>query len=383
MRFWIGLGLVGFATALLAQTDPGARLASARSEAQQARQRAAAFEARARAAGDAAERARAEQAALAARIQSSEADISAAEARFTSVEQLQRAQERRLAAQRVPVVKLMAALQTMARRPAGAALVQPGSIADMAHLRALLVTMGPRIDARTADLRGKVARARQLRLAAGRAVADQRLAQARLRRDRLQLARIEAEQSRRAVQLASSARLEAARAQQIAEGSRDLQTLVQQLDADAALRDRLAALPGPRLRPSRLTEELPAETASAPAAIRFRMPVIGRVVRGFGETLPSGARSRGVAIAARPGAAVVAPAAGRVTFAGLFRGYGAIAILDHGGGYTSLITGLASNLARVGDSVQQGSPLGLAGPGGLSIELRRDGEPVDLSQFVA
>jgi septal ring factor EnvC (AmiA/AmiB activator) len=383
MRIWIGIGALAFASALAAQPDPRGRLASARAEADQARQRAAAFEARARASADAAERARAEQAALAARIQSSEAEIAVAEARLLAIEQIRRAQERRLAARRQPIVKLVAALQTMARRPAGATLVQPGSISDMARLRAMLATMGPQIDTRTQALRTEVERARQMRLAAAKAVGEGRQAQQRLRQDQMQLARLESEQRRRATQFASSARLEGARAAEIADGSRDLEGLVRQLDADAALRDRLAALPGPRPRPVRLGADLPVEQAVATAPLRVRLPVIGPVLRGFGETLPSGQKSRGLLIGSRRGGLVVAPAAGRVTFAGLFRGYGAIAILDHGGGYTSLITGLESNQARVGDRVQQGSPVGRSGANGVGVELRRQGQPVDLSQFVA
>lgn len=383
MRLWIGLGALGLATALAAQTDPRARLASARAEAQQARQRAAEFDARAKTSADAADRARAQHAALAAHIQASEGRIAAAEARLATVEQLRRAQEQRLARQREPIVRLVAALQTMARRPAGATLVQPGSLADMAHLRALLATMGPQIESRTAGLREEVIRARQLRLAATQAVVEQRRAQAQLRMDQQRLAGLEIEQRQQSLRLASSARLESARAGQIAEGSRDLDALVRQLDLDAAIRDRLAGLAGPRLRPARLTADLPADRLAAGSTLRFRLPAIGPVVRGFGEALPSGARSRGVAIASRTGAIVVAPAPGRVSFAGLFRGYGAIAILDHGGGYTSLITGLDSNLARVGDTVQQGSPIGRSGSGGIAVELRRDGQPVDLSQFVA
>jgi murein hydrolase activator len=380
---WFCLGALGLATALAAQTDPRARLAAARSEAQQARARAAQFEARAQASRNAVERARANQAALAARMQVSEAEIAGAEARLALVDRQRRVQEARLAERRQPIVRLMAALQTMARRPAGAALVQPGSIDDLVHVRALLATLGPQVAARTAGLREEVARARALRQAAAQAVTDRRTVRARLDRDRQQLARMEAEARRRSVQFASSARLEAERAAQIAEGSRDLESLVRGLDSDAALRDRLASLPGPLPRPGRLTEALPSDAAPTPPPLRFRLPAIGPVVRGFGEALPSGARSRGLAIAALPGAIVVAPASGRVSFAGLFRGYGAIAILDHGGGYTSLITGLGSNLARVGDSVEQGSPLGRAGSAGLTLELRKNGQPIDVSQFVA
>lgn len=383
MKLWIGLGALGVATALAAQTNPRERLAAARTEARQARARAADLEARSKTLADAAERARAERVALAARVQSSEADIAAAEARLTLIDRAKRVQEARLSERQQPMVKLLAALQTMSRRPAGAALVQPGSVRDLIHVRALLATVGPQVAARTADLREEVTRARALSRAAAQAVAARRSSQERLRLGQQQLARAEAEQRRRSVQFASGAQFEAARAQQLANGSRDLESLVRDLDREATLRDRLAALPGPLPRPRTLMGALPTEVAATASPLRFRLPTTGAVVLGFGETLPSGARSRGVVIRSPAGAVVVAPANGRVTFAGLFRGYGAIAILDHGAGYTSLITGLASNLARVGDQVQQGSPLGRAGGTGITIELRHDGQAVDLSQFVA
>jgi septal ring factor EnvC (AmiA/AmiB activator) len=384
MKLWLSLGALGIATALAAQTDPRARLASAQSESRRAQERSAVFEARAKASADAAARARAEQAALAARIQAAEAEIAGAEARLVLVGQQRRDRERRLAAKQQPIIRLMAALQTMARRPAAAALVEPGSIEDLVRIRALLTSMEPQIRARTAGLRIEVDQARQLHRSALAAAADLRAGQSRLRGEQQRLARLEAQQRQRSLQLASSARLEAQRAAQIGESSRDLMALVRDLDADAALRERLASLPGPLPRPARLFDALPVDPRPPEAAgLRFHLPAIGPVVRGFGEMLPSGARSRGISIGARAGAIVVAPADGRITFAGLFRGYGAIAILDHGRGYTSLITGLASNIARVGDPVQQGSPLGRAGANGITVELRRNAQPLDLSQFVA
>ena len=109
------------------------------------------------------------------------------------------------------------------------------------------------------------------------------------------------------------------------------------------------------------------------------LPADGRLVSGFGEARPGAVRTRGVAIAVRPGALAVAPAAGRIAFAGPYRGYGTIAIIEHGGGWTSVITGLARIDARVGEQVIAGAPLGLAGPRQpvLGVELRRAGEPVN------
>jgi septal ring factor EnvC (AmiA/AmiB activator) len=93
------------------------------------------------------------------------------------------------------------------------------------------------------------------------------------------------------------------------------------------------------------------------------LPVVGRIVAGLGEVSDTGVRSRGVTIATRPGAQVVVPANGRIVYAGDYRGYGKIAIIDHGAGWTSLVTGMIGISRIVGDSVEAGSPLGRAGPG--------------------
>lgn len=385
MKAWIALGALAAATALAAQDtpDPRARLVAAQAQANAARARSARLDSQARAALDEAERARAAGAALAARIQATEADIAAAEARLAIVRGLQRQQERRLAAREQPVVQLVAALETMARRPAAATLLQPGSLNDLVHVRAVLGTVTPRIAAQTAGLRAEVARATALHRQASLALADLHQGQRQGRIEQQRLARLEVEQRRRSAALAGSARLEAERALTLGENARDLDDLVRKLGTEGSLRERLASLPGPLPRPARLTEALPVDSAPpAPQRLSYRLPVLGPVVRGFGEALPSGMRSSGVAIDARAGAIVVAPAAGRVTFAGLYRGYGGIAIVDHGNGYVSVVTGLASNIARIGDTVAAGSPLGRAGRTGVTVELRQDGKAVNPATLV-
>jgi septal ring factor EnvC (AmiA/AmiB activator) len=385
MKALLAIGALAAATALAAQNapDPRAQLAAAQAQANGARTRSAQLDAQARAALDEAERARAAQAAVAARIQAAEADVGAAEARLAIVRALQRRQEQWLAAREQPIARLVAALETMARRPVAATLLQPGSLNDLVHVRAVLSTVTPRIAEQTADLRAEVARSAALRRQASIAVAALREGQRQGRIEQQQLARLEIEQRRRSAALAGSARLEAERALALGENARDLADLVQRLGTEGTLRARLASLPGPLPRPAQLSEALPVDTATPqPQRLTYRLPVLGPVVRGFGETLPSGMRSQGVAIAANPGAIVVAPAAGRVTFAGLYRGYGGIAILDHGDGYVSLVTGLASNIARIGDTVAAGSPLGRAGRGGITVELRQDGRPVNPATLI-
>jgi murein hydrolase activator len=123
---------------------------------------------------------------------------------------------------------------------------------------------------------------------------------------------------------------------------------------------------------------------SQEARFSYRLPVAGTVITGLGEVSETGVRARGLTIAARDGALVVAPAAGRVAFAGPFRGFGKIVIIDHGSGWTSLITSLAALDARVGDNILQGGPIGRAGQDRptVTIELRRGNRPMDITPLL-
>jgi septal ring factor EnvC (AmiA/AmiB activator) len=112
--------------------------------------------------------------------------------------------------------------------------------------------------------------------------------------------------------------------------------------------------------------------------------VQGRTLIGFGARRESGLASTGRTLAPTPGAQVVAPARGRVAVAGAYRGFGRIVIIEHAGGWTSLVTGLAAVEVAVGDTVIGGSPLGRASGGKepVTIELRQGGKPVNPLQYL-
>jgi septal ring factor EnvC (AmiA/AmiB activator) len=364
-------------------------LAAAKRDASAAERRAARLEHDARAMTRAADRARAEQAAAAAAIQASEARIAAAETRVDIVDQLRARQRARLAERQGPIVRLTAALQTMARRPAALALVQPGSVDDMVHVRALLGSSLPEIRARTAGLRAEVARGDALRRSAELAVADLRHEQEQLQVRRTALARLEADQRRRSQGLVDDAMAQQDRMMAMGEKARDIAQLIEELGEQSDIRARLASLPGPRLRPAlpgRAVAPPPSELARLSAAAQapppYRLPVRGKLVSGMGELSESGVRARGLTLATARGAQVVSPANGRIVYAGRFRSYAGIVIVDHDNGWATLITGLDRLTVKLGAEVIQGSPLGVAASGGgdprITVELRHESRPVDI-----
>jgi len=120
---------------------------------------------------------------------------------------------------------------------------------------------------------------------------------------------------------------------------------------------------------------------------RMVLPAAGEMVIGFGGTGASGESSKGITLATRPGAEVVAPFDGRVVFAGAFRGYGRILIIRHGDGYHSLVAGLDRIDSSVGQWLTAGEPIGRMSAGEarprLYLELRHDGQPINPLPWLA
>ncbi len=351
--------------------------------------RAEAFERQAASASAAAEKTAQEGAALAARVQQAEAQIVQNEARLRLIAQQQQDLRNELARRQTPLVELTGALQHLSRRPVIFALLRPGSLQDAVYLRAVLETMLPEVERRTAGLRVTLERNRQLQADAAQASANLRASQIALNQRRQQLIAVEARQRLELRNIGAIADREAERALALAEEARDLSGLMEDLGKTASLRAQLAALPGPILRPARPQNavlpklgDLFSPTIQAPAP--YQLPVAGRLVSGFDDRAVARVHSRGITIAVRAGAQAVSPGAGRVAFAGPYPGYGSIVIIEHGGGWSSLVTGLAFLDVKVGKMVIAGSPLGLAGSGRplVTLELRKDGTPLNPLDFL-
>ena len=116
-------------------------------------------------------------------------------------------------------------------------------------------------------------------------------------------------------------------------------------------------------------------------------PADGRVTRAFGAREGQAPAAQGALLQTRPGAQVVAPANGQVAYAGVFRSYGNVLILNLDGGYALVLTGMETIGASVGDTVRAGQPVGempasdTTAPE-LYVEVRRDGRPIDPGRWL-
>lgn len=174
-----------------------------------------------------------------------------------------------------------------------------------------------------------------------------------------------------------------------ADGDRERST-VAELEAaskalEATLRSLGAALPEPAARPA--TEPFPALQGRLPP------PVLAPVARRFGRVVNAEFRTatfrKGIDFAAPAGETVRAVAPGGIRFAGWFRGYGRMVIIDHGEGWFTVCAHLDEVDVSVGDAVTTGQRLGTVGDTGslagplLYFEIRRGSEPVDPTRWLA
>jgi murein hydrolase activator len=332
---------------------------------------------------------------LAAKIQSREDRLAGVELELRVLNDQLKRRVDVLNVRRASVVRLLGALQARSRRPAALVLVQPSSAVDTARTASLLLAVIPELERQTEGLRREIASLNVVRAQVNGRVETQRRELAGLVTDQKQLdqARLSREAMRQAA--LDQASEETTRIARLAQEAEDVQDLLSKLATENRVRDRLARLPGPRLRPETATAPQVATVAPTPErgtvelpgrSIRqsqgnLPLPVRGELAVSYGEDTPSGP-SKGISISTRPDAQVIAPYGGRIMFAGAFRAYGLLLIIEHGDGYHSLLSGLGKIDGKVGDSVQSGEPVGLVGPaegGGstLYFELRRNGAPIN------
>ncbi|MDO6413980.1 peptidoglycan DD-metalloendopeptidase family protein [Sphingomonas sp. BIUV-7] len=311
-------------------------------------------------------------AVLTRQVREAETALGRAQRAADSAAKAEERQALRVAETRAPLAGMTAALARIARRPPALALANGATVAEAAHLQLLIRHIRAQIAARDAVLTAELARRSLLRERATHALATVQTSRRLLAERRRELATALADLAERGILLADAAETEGQKLRGLAEESAALGSALSDSRRDRALNQWLGGLAGP---------SLPAD-AAAPRAVRptkalYRLPDFGRVLAGTSERDADGVKARGLTLATPQGLLVVAPAAGRIRYAGSFRNYGDIVILDHGRGWTSLVAGLARTTTELGANLAQGAAVGRSGRR-LLIELRHDGRPVDI-----
>jgi murein hydrolase activator len=339
---------------------------------------------------------------IAAQVRSVETRIGDAEARLRPLDSREQQIRGSLDSRRSEIVEVLAALQRAGRRTPPALLVRPEDALQSLRTAMLLGAVVPELRARAEKLAGDLTELVTLRKTI--ATERDRLAADRdkLGGDQTRLAALVDERQRQQSSIEKDMEAEGARAITLSRQVDNLQGLIAKMEQDlksaakaaatASLQGAPATLNGkPNLGALKDPARLSPAIAFASAKGLFALPVNGVKIRDFGGSDGAGGVEKGISLASRPGAQVTTPCDGWVVYAGPFRSYGQLLILNAGGGYHVLIAGMERISVNIGQFVLTGEPVATMGTMSqvasilatnasqpvLYVEFRKDGTPID------
>lgn len=322
----------------------------------------------------------------ASQVQKHEKDLRTTEQKIAELSTQKSKLDEDLGKDRAQMAELITALGRIQRVPPQALIARPGAPEETAQAATLLSAILPVLNKRAEDLRQKLEALEEVErnLTDNRdklAKTSEKLKTAQNNVESLMGARVKAYQQTKK-ELEDQAKV----VQSISKEAADFRDLIDKIEAkNKTLRDMAGKATGaaPSKAPARKAKaDLAMATADLPSLGSSQLPLSGIVRVRYGEVDEIGAASEGIKIEGRTGALIVAPMGGIVRYAGEFKKYGNIVLIEHKKNYHSLIAGLGRIDTFVGQSVDSGEPIGILGnsSGGRPVmyyELRYKGQPIN------
>jgi septal ring factor EnvC (AmiA/AmiB activator) len=338
--------------------------------------------------------------AIAAQIQEAEGLITAGEKRLAKLGEEEGALTRELAKRRESLGALLAGLQQLERNPPPPVVTEPADALSAVRGAMLFTAVVPEIKTRAALLAQSLGRLQALRASISREQASLKADHERLGAERREIAILHERKLELVRTTGGELEHEVARIAALTRKAQSLRELLATIEVERRKREAEAEASAKAAAAKAQAELAERETpkltfVAAQGTLEF--PAQGQKLRAFGETDGLGGSAKGLFIATRQEAQVTAPASGRVEFAGPFRSYGQLLILDVGEGYLVLLAGLGTLSAQSGQFVRAGEPVGVMGTEPargtmigdsmdetrpiLYVEFRKSGSAVDPSPW--
>ncbi len=307
-------------------------------------------------------------------IQEQEESLDRLEEKLREFEAQQTLMKNRLEIRKEQRLRVLAALQNLAWKPTEALLIQPLPPQDTLRSALLLREAVPRLEYSTEGLRKDLMKVASLTTAIRAQYAQIKTMTRRLEQKRKNMDELIGKKSRLQTAFASESARAKSKAESLAKQAGDLKDLLVRLDEESRRQKQM--------RPAQ--SGVPTGAFMA-AKGRIPYPVKGNIIKKFGDMTDAGSASKGIIIRTRANAQVISPYDGTVLFAGPFRGYGQLVIIEHGDGYHTLLAGLGRLDTAVGQSLLAGEPVGIMvaqTQPTLYIELRKNGQPINPAGFM-
>ena len=307
-------------------------------------------------------------------IQSQEGKLSLLEQKTKELTLQERELQEKLKLSNKQLFRIMKGLQTLALRPRELLIFQTKTPVEMLRSRDLMRYSLPiigQMQEETKENLGRLANVRQELIEKKEQIKQ---AHTDLLTQREKMNRLAGQKKVMQAQYTSYYNEAKKRADALAAKAQDLKDLLTQLEHEKVLarkkKEQEKALSAP-------TPHLIATGSFGKAKGFLSLPASGNINQHFGETSISGAHAKGIVIQTRPNAQITVPFDGTVLFAGPFQNYGRLLIVDHGDEYLTVLAGMDSINASVGQELLAGEPVGAMSDSytELYLEIRHQGIP--------
>ena len=264
---------------------------------------------------------------LAKDIQENEKSLLALETRITALKTEQETLDRKIKNDYGSMSELVTALQRIRRIPTETLIIRPGAPLETAQTALLLRSVLPAINDRARLMSNDLSRMHEIESSLKNDRQNALESSDKLKAQKKDIEKLVEKRDRlyRATRTDYQLKVE-----QIARMAAEAENLSQVLA-------RIESTPAP---PARHKEKKSSASSKLPGG-KWRPPMDGKVISAFGTPDKIGAITKGIKIAGRSGGLVTTPVSGIVRFAGPFRNYGNMVIVEHGSGFHSLMSGLS------------------------------------------
>ena len=306
---------------------------------------------------------------LAKSVRKQEGQLSLLEQRKKELEQQQDDLENRLSMTNQQLAQVMKGMQTLALRPTELLFFESKTPINMLRSHLLMRYSFPIIGGIKDQTKQDLAELSQVRADLQEKIKEIKAATLQLSEKNQSMEKLAKQKMVLQAQYVSHYEKSKAKAEKLANEAKSLKELLANLEKERAEQQAKA----------KLTPHV-GKGAFAKARGSLVLPAQGKITQNFGDIIgASGAHAKGLIIQTRPKAQITTPFDGTVLFAGPFQNYGQLIIIDHGDNYLTVMAGMDTIDASVGQQLLAGEPIGHMKQNYviLYVELRRDGQAID------
>ncbi|MDO4161533.1 MAG: peptidoglycan DD-metalloendopeptidase family protein [Pseudomonadota bacterium] len=344
--------------------------------------------------------------AAARKIQNGEDEIRKKQEELAVLQKSLNESEQKFNSENDMLIETLAALQNLALRPSEAVLVQPLSPVEVMRSSILLRGSIHTLERRASTIRQSIEDISNQKEQIALRLQDLEKDNKMLAQQQADMKKLSQQKSTMYSQLSSKSQEAKKKADMLASQAHNLRDLLEKLEKQKEISRRQMAEKS-RLARERAADNLRKEnhglidttqqadnyaplpektvTDFSKAKGRLSRPARGPLVTAFHSELSKGVVSNGIDIKTAAKAQVIAPYDGTVIYAGSFKNFANLVIIDHGSGYTSLLSGLGETDTEVGQMLLAGEPVGTmpdSNNNKLHMEIRKNNHPVDPNEWI-